>query len=250
MWILILLALLSTAVLYGLFFLVFKLIWVLLKKQRNLWPLILAGVSTLAMVILTAVAFAYGVYRFVKPFDPIISAIEERTVPIVGSYEYKDPTYGFSMQLDGGIVTSHWLHLDDISVLVGFDTNAFVEEKQQQEAPLSAIFVVRDQEDDFNNINAQMVMAQILPQLKSIDDANGRVEITGDPQLIDVGENASGALLNATAYVGQNTQPLPACLLVAVKNNTVYYVIGLTQADGEKIVQSVSSFRFSDSIWQ
>lgn len=93
-------------------------------------------------------------------------------------------------------------------------------------------------------------MAQILPQLKGLNNANGRIEIAEDPQLVDVGEGASAALVKATVYVGQSTEALPATLLVAVKNNVIYYVVGLTQADGQPIFDSVSSFRFSDSIWQ
>ena len=51
---LLILLLFVLAAIYGLFFLFFKLIWLLFKKHKNKWPLILAGISTFISCLLVA----------------------------------------------------------------------------------------------------------------------------------------------------------------------------------------------------
>ena len=82
---LVVIGLLIAAVLYGIFFLLFKLIWVLCKKQRNFWPLILAGAATLLVIVGVVWAAASTVNRYVVPFTPIIQAAQTRTEPVYGA---------------------------------------------------------------------------------------------------------------------------------------------------------------------
>ena len=44
---LIILLLVAAVAVYAVFFLLFKVIWIILKKSSNKWPLILAGICTI-----------------------------------------------------------------------------------------------------------------------------------------------------------------------------------------------------------
>ena len=143
---LVVIGLLIAAVLYGIFFLLFKLIWVLCKKQRNFWPLILAGAATLLVIVGVVWAAASTVNRYVVPFTPIIQAAQTRTEPVYGAQAYTDPRFGFGLTLYDGTVFSDWINLPDNgpSLLVGVDTNVFVTNSMQEDnTPLAAYLLVR-----------------------------------------------------------------------------------------------------------
>ena len=146
---LVVIGLLIAAVLYGIFFLLFKLIWVLCKKQRNFWPLILAGAATLLVIVGVVWAAASTVNRYVVPFTPIIQAAQTRTEPVYGAQAYTDPRFGFGLTLYDGTVFSDWINLPDNgpSLLVGVDTNVFVTNSMQEDnTPLAAYLLVRAEE--------------------------------------------------------------------------------------------------------
>ena len=68
MTILVILFLLGITAVYAVFFLLFKIIWMILKKSSNKWPLILAGVATVLLGTVTALSAYYGVICGLYPF--------------------------------------------------------------------------------------------------------------------------------------------------------------------------------------
>ena len=124
----ILAALLTVAVIYALFFLLFKLIWILLKKDSNKWPLIWAGVSTAVFGILLSAVMAWSVYKVISPFRGMIERFSANPTPVYGERIYTDPVYRFELDVFNGMDFSEWMEFDDIDVKVGFDTNLLKKE--------------------------------------------------------------------------------------------------------------------------
>lgn len=112
-----------TAALYGVFFLLFKGIWLLFKKHKNLWPLILAGISTLASIGALIGLTIWGISLILQPFLPMKQRWETNPQPIYGLRTYTDPTYHFTLQLPDGMDYSEWIDLEGYSVKLGFNTN-------------------------------------------------------------------------------------------------------------------------------
>ena len=117
-----------SAVVFGIFFVIFKIGFLLFKKKRNFWPLVLAAITTLLLVALTTIA-TYTVYqRFTKPFAPIIQAAKNIVQPITGTNTYTDSRYGFSLTLYDGMTLGDWIALKnqhDMDLLAGLDVNIF-----------------------------------------------------------------------------------------------------------------------------
>ncbi len=120
---LIIFVLLVIAITYGLFFLIFKGIWLLCKKHKNLWPLVLAGISTIVTMLALAALTAWGVMLILAPFLPMKQRWEEHPQPIYGLHAYTDPAYHFTLQLPDGMDYSEWIDFDGYSVKLGFNTN-------------------------------------------------------------------------------------------------------------------------------
>ena len=174
---LVVIGLLIAAVLYGIFFLLFKLIWVLCKKQRNFWPLILAGAATLLVIVGVVWAAASTVNRYVVPFTPIIQAAQTRTEPVYGAQAYTDPRFGFGLTLYDGTVFSDWINLPDNgpSLLVGVDTNVFVTNSMQEDnTPLAAYLLVRA---ETKNTTGALELTQQFAQQARDTQFNGKIEV-------------------------------------------------------------------------
>ena len=116
--------LICAAVLFGLFFLIFKIIWLILKKKENFWPLVLSGVLTFLLMLLASIAL-YRVHKqFIKPLNPILVAANVRQEPVFGPRLYTDDKYPFALTLHDGLVLSDWFVFDPtLQVKIGIDLN-------------------------------------------------------------------------------------------------------------------------------
>ena len=122
---LLLFLLLGLLAVYAVFFLFFKVIWKLCKKDRNKWPLILAGICTALLTACVIGAAVWGVYKVMEPLRPIQQRLAAHPQPIYGTRTYKDPVYPLSFQISDGMDFSEWISLSDVKVKLGINTNLF-----------------------------------------------------------------------------------------------------------------------------
>ncbi len=122
---LLLLLLFAIAGVYGVFFLFFKIVWLLCKKHTNKWPLILAGLSTVLSGILLAMFTWWGVRQIIKPFVPLQQRIIQNPQPRYGIRTYTDPQYAFTLQVPDGMDYSDWISFKGASIKLGINTNLF-----------------------------------------------------------------------------------------------------------------------------
>ena len=125
MIVLILMLLVMAVITFAVFFLFFKLIWILFKKNANKWPLILAGVSTLLLAVVIAGSVMWGVKKVMAPFSGMIARVQTNPQPIYGSHVYIDPVYNFQVTLPDGVDFSEWVNVDEVALKLGINTNIF-----------------------------------------------------------------------------------------------------------------------------
>ena len=222
---------------FGIFFLVFKLIWILFKKKRNFWPLVISGVLS-GIVILAAGIFSYAMYKqFVKPFDPIVQTVKKQTSLVDGHRLYTNPL-GFAVTLYDGTTLSNWLTVDDWSFLVGVDTNMFVNKKDPNQ-PFSLYLLGHEADEEPSN--AHDLMKEISQGVAQSNSSKGRIEIE---QVIpvNVGQDAEGELMKLTVFPYDQSTPIAFSLLIATKGPDTYFLAGLGNAGNDKILDTVSSF--------
>ena len=233
---------LALAAIYGLFFLIFKLIALLFKKPGFKMPLILAGVATFIVGILAGVA-VYKLYqRIMLPFEPIVQTIQTQKHPIYGQRLYIDPTYGFTVTQYNGTVFSKWIDVGDVNLLVGLDTNDFLRQKENSSSQdVTLFFLIR--QDAPANVSAEQLMQNILPKLKE-QNSDVQTIILADPQTIDLGENTTGSILSVVFHSPQLPENgLPASLLIVIHEGKTYYFTGLTTKDQQIMLNTLTSFR-------
>lgn len=243
---LIIFALLAAALLYGVFFLIFKLIWILFQNKRNLWPLILAGAATL----LVMAAFIWAGFRVVnnvvRPFDPIITQFQTQTEPIYGEKEFVSDD-GFQMTLYNGMTLSDWIKWPGLRALAGVDLNAKFE---QQSAAQDAYFLglLRLTQDKADT--PQEMAETIVSAVENVNLDEGKIEIESFPESADVGPYGEASLMRLRIYAEQgenDEQPVSVlCSVLTAKRDEVsYYVAGCAFGDSPNAEASVKSFRFT-----
>ncbi len=240
----ILLCLLVIAVLYGVFFLLFKLLFLLCKSKRNFWPLILSGICTLLLLLLMAIA-AYQTYQhFAKPIMPIVQAATERTEPIYGETLYTDPLYGFTMTLHDGMTVGDWITLPTSSVLIGIDVNIFLlqDKTQQDQLPVSGFALVRIPQT--TPMTARQAADALLQRLQQIPAEQGQFILTQDPKPINVGYQADGLLVTGTLKTATSDQDWPVTLIIATHDQAMYALVGLSKSAEQALSDTLLSFRF------
>lgn len=242
--IVIVVGLIVAAILYGIFFLFFKLIWILCKKQRNFWPLVLAGVATVLTLAATVYMAVYTAKKFIQPFAPIIETMATRTEPVYGPQPYTDPRYGFSITLYNGTVLSEWIDLGTENYLVGFDTNPFVglsaDRQRDPEQPVTLYLIVRQEGADTD--------APAIDLLKDVINTAGQMDFDGEidfdnPQPAYAGPGATAAKVNGNLYTASSQEGIAFALLMAKQGTVLYYVIGGSNESQDEIYQTVESFR-------
>lgn len=170
---LILFLLFIIAVVYGVFFLFFKVIWILFKKSKNTWPLILAGISTVLSGLLLVGLTAWSISLVVKPFLPLKQRVETNPQPIYGLQTYVDPAGQFSLQLPNGMDYAEWISFQRADIKLGIDTNLFKKDEAGQaiKTPLVFSMIIRqtkniDPENPFEKLNKELNSASKNKQIE------------------------------------------------------------------------------------
>lgn len=150
--ILILVLLVVAAAVWGLFFLLCKLGWLVFGSHSNKGPL---WASLAATLLLGAGVFAagYTAYRtFVYPFVELAQTVQQKTAVTPGVKIYADEQLGFEMTVPAGMEFSKWIHYQDAHLQLGTDANFFVRARQQKNAdaktPFSGLLIFIGQSDD------------------------------------------------------------------------------------------------------
>lgn len=232
MIVLLLIALIGLALVYGAFFLIFKLIWVLCKSKRNLWPLILAGVSTLLLVLMTVIATVRTYNAITKPFAPIMAAIESNTAPQTGSRVFS--TDDWSMRVYNGMTFSDKIEWGDITGYVGVDVNMFRKNVPEKDKELHLLGVVKA--DMHEPVSAKKAHQLTLNMLKQ----DGRVQVKSTTYSAD----GQTQIVIGQAYARQGA--IDFILLTTAKGDNIYYVGALGQGAMIKEQESLKSFQVLD----
>lgn len=146
--------LILAAFIYGIFFLIFKLGWIIAGSSRNKWPLILAGVATVLLFAVTIISTMVGVNKYIMPIMPVVEKTIQKTDITTGIRPYTDPQYGFSINLFGGTEMTEWINIDkDEHFVLGFDTNIGAVAKKRNPTDNNSVppisgFVVYVQKDE------------------------------------------------------------------------------------------------------
>lgn len=240
MTLLILLLLVVAIITYAIFFGIFKLIWILCKSNRNMWPLILAGVCTLFLALLVALSVGWGVNKVMKPFQTMRAEIKNNPQPIYGQHTYKEGMAPYSLTVMDGIDFSDWIHFASGDVKLGIDTNLFKAKKDDTKTYLAGALARRQhpQGETFQ---------QMWNSAKDKEDIQGRIQIASEKEITVNG--MPGYLLNGTAYT--NRGPLPFWFqAVEAEPQMTYYLVfvtlGRTEDKTEQVQRMLQSFRSSN----
>lgn len=163
---LIIFALIVIGIIYLAFFGIFKLIWLLCKSHRNVWPLILAGVGTLLFCSMTAWGMWWGAQKLITPFKQMLARTKANPEQIFGPRVYQDERFPFALTVFDGMDFSEWISFKDTYVKFGIDTNAFKKKTSDSNSPLAMLLIrtpIENQDDPFeqwkhfkNEPNAKM----------------------------------------------------------------------------------------------
>lgn len=248
---LIIVLLLLAAVCFGVFFLIFKLIWALLKKSGNKGPLIASGVTTAVLGVVLAIGVAMLVHTYVRPFQPLIESAKNKTSVTTGVRSYTDPVYRFTLNTFGGTEFSEWVNMDDVNLKIGFDTNIIPLSKtatNKDDIPFSALAVIRVSDDD--KMDPKYVYNTVLTALRqyaNAGDSRGQLSLSEPTYNIPAGVNGSMYVAGVfTPNSSQTSKPIHLALLVAPEEYEAFYVIGFAIADDAYVAQlenEIKSFR-------
>ena len=145
---LIILLLVAAVAVYAVFFLLFKVIWIILKKSSNKWPLILAGICTVLFSGAVIGTAAWGVYKIISPFRGMIDRYDAQQPPTYGVSTYTDPRYGLSVDLYEGMDFSEWINFDDFSFKAGMDMNVLKKTEDSENQKMTVAFLARQTDID------------------------------------------------------------------------------------------------------
>ncbi len=227
------------AAVYGLFFLFFKVIWLLFKKHKNKWPLILAGVSTVLSGALLAMLIWWGISLIISPFLPMRQRIADNPQPIYGVHTYTDPQYAFTLQMPDGMDYSEWISFEGVAFKLGINTNLFKKDEAGKEitGPVVLSALIRQTQ----NIDEKQPFA-ILEQELAQAAQNRRLDIQTASALTIDGHPAY--YLSGIAYTDKG--PLPVWMQALYQNGAIIYAMSLeisdkkiTQSDAQALVSSL-----------
>ncbi|WP_428075534.1 phage holin family protein [Candidatus Avelusimicrobium luingense] len=230
---LLILLLFVLAAIYGLFFLFFKLIWLLFKKHKNKWPLILAGISTFISCLLVAGLIAWGVGKLLSPFRPLQQRIESNPQPRYETVAYTDPVYNFSLQLPEGVDYSEWISFPGVETKLGINTNLFKKDAAGKKItePVTISAIVRQTQ----NVDTTNPFGELEAALTSQQDRRFNLEEYG-PQTIN---GMPGYYIHGTMYT--NRGPFPVWLKAIYKDGVITYVFASTLSENEISFQEAKS---------
>lgn len=247
-FILLIALLICAAVVYGVFFLIFKIIWLIAKKEGNKWPLWLAGAATAVLAVAVTVA-VYSAYNlFAKPFTGLINSAMQKTAVSYDSRPYKDPRFGFTLNKYGSLEFSDWIHYEDVSIKVGFDTNTVPLSRQaqtvqeRQNVPMSALAILRVQEDETPDLEEEFddTLEMVQQSVQS-----GQFELQ-DTQYVTIGSRTGLLVSGIYSDPRRPDLMLNVYLLNVVDGRDVYYLISIVKGDPDynnEAIDSLLSFR-------
>ena len=239
MTILILLLLVIALITFVIFFGIFKLIWILCQSKRNTWPLLLAGICTLALAAIVTLGLWLGVRRIMEPFQSMRASIKNNPQQIYGQHTYKEGLAPYSLTLVDGMDFSDWIHFDETSVKLGIDTNMFKKADKSKESTYLAGAIVR------RNHPKEESFLEAWKSIKNSDDAKNRLQILSEEEVMVNGMPAH--LINGIGHT--NRGPLPFWLQVVEAEPEVTYYLLLsplgTEDKTEQIKRVLQSFRSS-----
>ena len=187
---LIILALLALVVVYAVFFLLCKLAWLIFRSHSNKGPFITAGVCTVLVAVLIGSATWIGVNKVLTPFRGLMARVKQNPSPVYGQRVYKDTSFPFELTVFDGMDFSDWIHVGNIDLKVGIDTNALKKNTPQnskKEFLMGAI--LRDNHADqeaLNKLQQQLLAAQSQRQLSI--SSSGYTQVNGLPAYQAQGE--------------------------------------------------------------
>lgn len=235
---LLLLFLFMLAVIYAVFFCVLKLIWVIFKRERNFWPLVLAGVGTLGVALIVGCGTYMVFQKLTAPVRQMIADIKANPQPIIGERTYKDTAYPFEMTVYDGMDFSDWVVLDNIAIKGGIDTNIF-KKGYDDKKPFLMAAVVRtpeDETDPFKAFKEAMHNGNTRTQYRVKINREGATEING----------FSAYEMDVIFY--SNKGPLDAKIVaVAAPDKHIYYVGVMSLGENSLTAHAtamLNSFRF------
>ncbi len=233
---LIILLLIAAGVVFAVFFLIFKLIWMMFKKEGNKWPLIWSGVCTVAFCAVTAFMIGTSVYKIVKPFTGMIEYVQKNPAPVYGEHVYTDPDYHFSLDVFNGMYFSDWINIKEANLKAGIDTNVF-----------------RNTNNDSNSFTLAGVLRLPLSKKTSVQAFKKGLSQNKDRRLeVHEAKNVTlhglpGYYVRATIYSNRGEQ-VPGWLSAVEKDGYVYYVAviyaGEQTSSGSEPETTVKSIRF------
>ncbi|MBR2392195.1 MAG: hypothetical protein IKA93_01300 [Elusimicrobiaceae bacterium] len=215
---LVILFLLGAVTVYAVFFLLFKVLWIILKKSSNKWPLILAGISTVLFGIAAVGTLAWGTYKIISPFRGMIERYDEKAPLTYGSTTYTDPRYGFSVDLYNGMDLSEWMNFDDVSVKVGADMNAFKKSPDNKQNEMVFAFIIRQTDIDTDEPPFQ----DLYEALDSAKQHRRQLDISEEKQITIDGK--PGYYVSGRAYANNGTNG-PFWMTAVYDNHQIIYVI-------------------------
>lgn len=241
---LIILLLIAAAVVYAVFFLIFKVIWMIIKKQSNKWPLILAGICTVLLGGAVIGGAIWGVHKIIKPFEPITQSLKANPAPIYGETVYTDPKYGFQLTVFDGMTFSDWMSFDDVKLKLGIDTNVFKKDNAgkniQEPVTIAALLRIKNDSDNTSIYALEKALEENKDRRLEVTNLQ-RVTVNGDPALY-----ASG-----TVYSNRG-ESIPLWM-IAVENGKHVYYVAVTQITKNSDVtptqpdQMLHSLRFTQN---
>lgn len=237
MTILILIALFVLVGVFAVFFLLFKVLWLLLKKNSYKGPLIGAGICTLLCAIVISIGVYTGYKAVTSPFKEIMANVATNPKPVYGERTYQDDTYPFELSVYDGMDFSKWISLGDMQLKLGMDTNAF-KKNADGKKPEDILFSVllRQQKvnskDPFGTLQNQLTSAQDQRRIELTDMRP--TEINGLPAYQASGEAYSNrGKLNFWLSAVQ-TQP-----------DTVMYVCAFSLQNTDRVTEQAQQMTHS-----
>jgi len=237
MTILIIMALIVLAIIFAVFFLFFKVIWLLFKKNTNGGPLIASGICTLACTFLVIMALYTGYKAVITPFQGMMTNVKANPAPMYGQRTYLDDKYPFELTVYDGMDFSKWITLGGVQLKLGIDTNAFKKDAagKAHENPLFSVLLRQTDvtsADPFEELQKQLQTSQDQRRIELKD--MHPIEVNGLPAYQAIGEAYSNR--------GKINFWLTA---VQEKPDTVYYIGVLSLQDTPALSEQIQTMSHS-----
>lgn len=237
--------LILAALVYVVFFLIFKLGWVIAGKKRNKWPLILAGLATVVLFAVAIISIMLGVNKYVMPFMALVDKTMQKTEITTGIRPYTDPKYGFTINLFGGTEMSEWIEIDrKQSIAAAFDTNAGAIMKKNQgqqnnkaQTPISG-FVAYIQEDK-PLANVQEYLQEQADEIA--EKQSQQFQLTAEPDF-----SVPNTVFLQGKGESNNGLPITIYMTFAAQDDLRYIVVGFVignPAYQQMVKDEIRSFR-------